>query len=286
MTEPREARVGGLTVGRVLPRRSRRMVGPWCFVDRMGPGHVDAIAGLDVGPHPHIGLQTVTWLLDGAILHRDSLGSEQLIRPGQLNLMTAGHGVSHSEETRDVHVGDIHGIQFWVAQPSSTRDGAADFEHHAELPQLGLGSSRATVLVGDFAGSSSPARRDSEHVGVELALSPGPTTVPLAPGFEHALLAIGDGVSVRGRALPDGHLGYLGIGIDEVIVDTEAGATVMLIGGEPFPEELLMWWNYVARTRDEIIQAHQQWSEGSPRFGTVDSPLERIDTAAPPWPPT
>src|SRR3954470_24091974 len=147
--EGRRAEVGGFEVHRVLPRRQRRSVGAWCFVDQMGPGQVTAARGLDIGPHPHIGLQTVTWLLRGAILHRDSLGSEQLIRPGQLNLMTAGHGVSHSEETAGVYTGELHGIQLWVAQPSSTRDGDAAFEHHAELPQQEVDNGVATVIIGE-----------------------------------------------------------------------------------------------------------------------------------------
>src|SRR5215210_1716331 len=121
--EGRDAQVGAFGVNRVLPRRRRRSVGAWCFVDHMGPGDVTADRGLDIGPHPHIGLQTVTWLLRGEVLHRDSLGSEQVIRPGQLNLMTAGHGVSHSEETAGTYAGALHGVQLWVAQPSATRDG-------------------------------------------------------------------------------------------------------------------------------------------------------------------
>src|SRR3954451_885376 len=149
--EGRQAEVGGFGVQRVLPRRPRRTVGAWCFVDHMGPGQVSDGRGLDIGPHPHIGLQTVTWLVRGTVLHRDSLGSEQVIRPGQLNLMTAGHGVSHSEETAGVYAGGLHGVQLWVAQPSTTRDASPAFEHHAELPRTEVGGAVATVLIGDFA---------------------------------------------------------------------------------------------------------------------------------------
>src|SRR3954471_22693840 len=136
--EGRDAQVGAFGVNRVLPRRARRTVGSWCFVDHMGPGRVTADRGLDIGPHPHAGLQTVTWLLHGEVLHRDSLGSEQVIRPGQLNLMTAGEGVSHSEEARGVYDCPLHGVQLWVAQPDATRHGAAAFEHHFELPRIEL----------------------------------------------------------------------------------------------------------------------------------------------------
>src|SRR3954453_20299445 len=145
VTESRLADVGGFTVRRALPRREHRTGGAWCFVDQMGPGQVTPEQGLDIGPHPHIGLQTVTWLLRGEVLHRDSLGSEQVIRPGQLNLMTAGAGVSHSEETRGVYEGEVHGVRLWVAQPEATRSGVPAFEHHAELPQVELANGDATV---------------------------------------------------------------------------------------------------------------------------------------------
>jgi quercetin 2,3-dioxygenase len=282
--EPRHADVGGFGVARALPRRGRRMVGAWCFVDSMGPATVDDVSGLDIGPHPHIGLQTVTWLLEGALLHRDSLGSEQVVRPGQLNLMTAGHGVSHSEETRGVHVGPLHGVQLWVAQPSATRDTAPAFEHHPELPQVAFDRAAATVIIGSFAGLSSPARRDTEHVGVDLSLRTGRTRVPLEPRFEYAVLALGHGIAIAGRHLGRGQLGYLGTGRDELAIDADRAARALLIGGAAFPEQLVMWWNYVARTRDEIIEAHRGWTDAAPRFGRVASPLARVETPGPPWP--
>ena len=285
--EGRNARVGAFEVNRVLPRRPRRTVGAWCFADHMGPGSVTADRGLDVGPHPHIGLQTVTWLVRGEILHRDSLGSEQVIRPGQLNLMTAGVGVSHSEETRGTYEGDVHGVQLWVALPAATRDGSAQFEHHAELPRIELDHGLATVLVGALTGprgdATSPARRDTDHVGADLDLRPGRSTIALAPGHEYALTVLEGAVSVRGTELAPGRLGYLGTGHDELTLDTSDRARVLLIGGEPFPEEVLMWWNYVARTRDEVTAAHQSWLSDDGRFGTVASPLDRMVTGNPPW---
>jgi quercetin 2,3-dioxygenase len=161
VTESHEAVVGRFTVRRALPRRGRRTVGAWCFADHMGPADVTEDSGLDVGPHPHMGLQTVTWLLAGEALHHDSLGSEQVIAPGQLNLMTAGGGVAHAEEATGSYSGQLHGIQLWVAQPEATRHGAAAFEHHAELPRVDLGGAEATVLVGELGGVARPARRDS-----------------------------------------------------------------------------------------------------------------------------
>jgi redox-sensitive bicupin YhaK (pirin superfamily) len=283
IVEGRRAEVGGFDVRRILPRRVRRTVGSWCFVDHMGPGDVRDGRGLDIGPHPHIGLQTVTWLLDGAVLHRDSLGSEQLIRPGQLNVMTAGGGVSHSEETSGVHTGRLHGIQLWVAMPSPTRNGEAAFEHHDGLPQVDLGNGTATVLVGEVAGTTSPARRDTDHVGAELDLRAGRSVVPLHAQHEYAVVALDGPLTIGPHRLETGQLGYLGLGHDELPIAPDGRARVMLLGGVPFPEPLLMWWNYVARTRDEIIAAHGDWSAGAPRFGKVASPLARIETDGPPW---
>lgn len=169
VSDSSDEQVGNIRVRRALPRRRRRTVGAWCFADHMGPADVTERSGLDIGAHPHIGLQTVTWLVDGQVLHRDSLGSEQVIAPGQLNLMTAGHGVSHSEEATGHYRGALEGIQLWIAQPGDTRDGEPGFEHHAELPQVQLDRGVATVLVGELAGASRPARRDTPLVGADLA---------------------------------------------------------------------------------------------------------------------
>ena len=283
ITESRESQVGAFRVRRALPRRGRRTVGPWCFLDHMGPADIDETHGLDVAPHPHIGLQTVTWLLEGEALHRDSLGSEQVIAPGQLNLMTAGRGVSHSEEGTGRYRGAIQGVQLWVAQPSTTRDDAPAFEHHDELPQLDLECAVATVLVGDLDGARSSARRDTDHVGIDLDLRPGSTTIPLRPDYEHALVVVTGVVEIDGASIEPGHLAYLGVGRDELAILTPRPTRAVLIGGIPFDEPVLMWWNFVARTQDEIVRAHADWTAQADRFGTVDSPLPRIDVGPPPW---
>jgi redox-sensitive bicupin YhaK (pirin superfamily) len=282
VTNGRQATVGAFPVRRALPQRLRRCVGPWCFADHMGPASVTEDHGLDIGPHPHIGLQTVTWLLSGEVLHRDSLGSEQVIRPGQLNLMTAGHGVAHSEEATGAFRGELQGIQLWIAQPDATRDGDAAFEHHPGLPGFEVPGGRATVLVGSAGGTTSPARCDTEHVGVELELTRD-AVLPLRPDFEYALIALTGEVSVGGRAVAPGQLGYLGRDGDELSLSVGQPTRVMLIGGIPIDEPLLMWWNYVARTRDEIDGAHRHWLGAHPRFGTVASPLPRITVGDPPW---
>ena len=283
MTESRLAQVGSLEVRRALPHRQRRTVGAWCFIDHFGPVQVDGHVRPDIGPHPHLGLQTVTWLLDGELVHHDSLGSEQVIRPGQLNLMTAGHGVAHAEETTSTFRGQMHGVQLWVAQPSGTRNGPAAFEHHAELPQLDLGGGVATVLVGSLDGASSSARRDTDHIGVDVALRPGTTTVPLTSMFEHGLVVTKGTVSVDGAVVTPGHLLYLGAGREELSLVATESSRALLLGGSPFPEPVLMWWNFVARTRDEVDVAYRDWSDDSGRFGTVRSNLARIEASPPAW---
>jgi len=262
----REGTVGDATVRRALPRRGHRTVGAWCFAD-----HLEG-RGVDIGPHPHIGLQTVTWLLEGQVLHRDSLGSEQLIRPGQLNLMTAGGGVSHAEETPPGWSGHVHGVQLWVAQPSSTRDGAAAFEHHAELPTVDFGAAVATELVGP----TSPARRDTDHLGLDLDVRAGRCEVPLDATHEHALLVLTGRLRVGGESFASDELAYLPPGRAELVLDAEEPARALLLGGTPFPETIQMWWNFVARADAELDEAATDWNAGHERFGRVASPLARI----------
>jgi len=283
VTDPHEAEVGRFRVRRALPRRTRRTVGSWCFVDLMGPAEVTREHGLDVAPHPHIGLQTVTWLLAGEGLHCDSLGTEQVIAPGQLNLMTAGRGIAHSEEATGRYAGPLRGVQLWVAQPEQTRHGEPAFEHHAELPEVELGTATATVLVGELDGAASPARRDTDHLGADLRLRPGTTVLPLDRGHEHALLVVEGEVEVAGRRVGEGQLAYLGVDHDELPVAALDDARVLLLGGTPLTERLVMWWNYVARSPDEVVDAHRDWADGTDRFGTVASPLERLVPAPPPW---
>jgi redox-sensitive bicupin YhaK (pirin superfamily) len=283
VSESREAQVGALRVRRALPRRQRRSVGAWCFVDHMGPAAVTEERGVDIGPHPHIGLQTVTWLVAGEILHRDSLGSEQVIKPGQLNLMTAGDGVAHAEERTGAYRGELHGVQLWVAQPESTRHGRPAFEHHAVLPQAEFGSATATVFVGSLGGVSSPARRDTEHVGVELMLRPGVAVMPCERSCEYALVVLVGAVSIEGQWIVPGHLAYVGADRDELELAATEDTRALLIGGVPFDESILVWWNFVARTEDEITLAQRQWMANDARFGCVDSTLTSIPVGPPPW---
>jgi redox-sensitive bicupin YhaK (pirin superfamily) len=280
VTPSREAEVAGVRVRRALPRRGRRTVGAWCFADHMGPLAPGAGPGMQVGPHPHLGLQTVTWLLAGELLHRDSLGSEQLIRPGQLNLMTAGNGVSHAEESpvtrSQVSTGELQGIQLWVAQPEASRHLAPAFEHHAQLPQVELDDAVATVLVGELAGGASPARRDTNHIGVDIALRPGRVNVPVKPEYEYAVIVLEGAVELGITRVVPGELGYLGLGRDELLLQASEDTRLLLIGGEPFEAPIRMWWNFVARTQKEIDAAKDDWDTGAERFGTTGSALSRI----------
>jgi len=267
---------GDLIVRRALPRNARRLVGPWCFLDHYGPIAFGTEKPMAIGPHPHIGLQTVTWLLEGEVLHKDSLGSEQLIRPGQLNLMTAGSGIAHAEETPSRNSGRLHGVQLWVALPDARRRGAPSFDHYAELPVATLGSARAVVLLGELDGARSPATAYSRMVGADIvAGNDGDVDLPLEPAFEHALFPIEGDVALDGRPLEPATLYYLGTGRDGVTLTAKKGARVVLLGGEPFGERILMWWNFVARTPEEIAEARNDWELGS-RFGSVAHAGERI----------
>ena len=283
--EDRTARVGELVVRRALPKRTRRTVGPWCFLDHFGPASLDE-ASMEIGPHPHTGLATVTWVVEGEILHRDSLGSEQLVRPGQLNLMSAGRGVAHAEESPAGARGALHGAQLWVAQPDRTSTGTPAFEHHAELPVAELGGGVvATVLVGELAGRRSPARADHPAVGADVVVG-GSAAVPLDPAFEHALVVLAGVVKVDGRTVVPGWLADLGRGRAEVELRGGAGARVLLVGGAPFEFAPVMWWNFVGRTREEVAAARVDWmARDEDRFGPVGSPLERIPAPEVPWSP-
>jgi hypothetical protein len=273
------------TVRRLLPQRTLRMVGAWCFVDHFGPDDVADRPGMQIPPHPHTGLQTVTWLAAGEVLHRDSLGSLQSVLPGQLNLMTAGHGIAHSEESPPRHPPEMHGLQLWIALPETARHGEPRFEHHPAVPVLADPGDGVTVSVvaGELAGERSPARLHSPLVGAELALAPGARRrLPLRPEFEYGVLAMAGAGAVDGEPLTPGALRYLAAGRDAVEVTSAGGARLVLLGGEPFGEPLVMWWNFVARSHEEIAAAHADWAAGR-RFGEVPGyPGDRLPAPAMP----
>ena len=271
--EPRDVPLGGpraMGVRRTLPQRGRSLIGAWCFVDHYGPEeHV-----MDVPPHPHTGLQTVSWLFEGQIDHRDSVGSHQLIDPGELNLMTAGRGISHSEvSTPESRV--LHGVQLWLALPEGARDQEPAFEHHTTEP-ITFGAATVRVFVGRLLGVESRATVFSDLVGAQLDI-PAATTidVPVAATHEHGILVDAGAVRVAGTDVPVAPLAYRAPGADSIRIESTTDARLLLLGGAPFDEQIVMWWNFIGRSHEEIVASRQDWQRdgaaGMPgRFGVVD----------------
>jgi redox-sensitive bicupin YhaK (pirin superfamily) len=269
LLEPREVPLGGvrgIQVHRLLPQRALPMVGAWCFFDRF-----DERALMRVLPHPHTGLQTVTWPLVGDIRHRDSVGSDVTLRPGELNLMTSGRGVSHSEFSIGETPGPLEGLQFWVALPPDAAAGEAAFETHADLPVFTDGALQATVFLGGLGGVRSPATTHTPIVGADARLSDAASaTIPLLPGFEYAIAVLSGALRVGDALLTSGPMLYLGLGRDHVTVSAEGDVRFILLGGEPFAEDLIMWWNFVGRSHDDIVSARDDWEAQAGRFGRVE----------------
>jgi len=262
LMEPREVPLGGpraMPVRRTLPQRQRSLIGAWCFLDHYGPDEVSESGGMVVAPHPHTGLQTVSWLFTGEIEHRDSAGNVAMVRPGEVNLMTAGHGISHSEvSTPETTV--LHGAQLWVALPEADRDTDPGFEHYAPGEVAGDGW-RARVFLGSLLGDSSPMRTFTPLLGAELVLDPRTTLrVPVEAAYEHGVLVDLGGVSVAGVDVAVAELAYVPTGADEIVLVAGAeGARLLVLGGPPFGEAIVMWWNFVGRTHDEVVAYREAW---------------------------
>jgi redox-sensitive bicupin YhaK (pirin superfamily) len=261
---PRTVPLGGvraMTVRRTLPQRGHTTIGAWCFLDHFGPNVVSATTGMVVPPHPHTGLQTVTWLFAGEVEHRDSVGSRQRITPGAVNLMTAGAGISHSEVSMpDSHT--VHGVQLWVALPDTDRHSAPFFEHHV-APSVVVGAARLTVFVGALAGAHSPATTFSPLVGAEIVAPAHSTFVlPVDVTFEHGILVDTGDIVVNGAAVTADELAFFATGVTALSVETgDAPVRLVLIGGTPFAEDIVMWWNFVGRNHDEIVQFRAHWQD-------------------------
>lgn len=267
--EARSAEIGGgITIRRALPNRQRRTVGAWCFLDHAGPMEFGADGGMHVGPHPHIGLQTFTWMIEGEVVHRDSLGNEQVITPGQVNLMTAGGGIAHAEDSAPGRAGRLHAAQLWIALPEAERRRPPAFRNYPHLPLIETGGFGVRLLAGSAFGQSSPAEVYSPLLGLDVsAAGPAALTMPLTSSFEHAALVLAGTASVAGEPLSPGTLLYLAPGRGELTLRAAGAARILLIGGVPFGEDILVWWNFVARTREEMAEATRDWNEG--RFGAV-----------------
>ncbi|GAA4404684.1 pirin family protein [Fodinibacter luteus] len=279
---PREVPLGGpraMTVRRTLPARERSFVGAWCFVDHYGPDDVSVSGGMDVAPHPHCALATVSWLFSGEVEHRDSLGTVALVRPGEVNLMTAGRGISHSEVSTE-RTTVLHGVQLWLVLPAGSADVEPRFEHHVPAVLDVAEGVRAQVFVGALWGAASPVRVESALVGAEVVLDPGAVVdVPVADGFEVAVLVDTGSATFSGRAVARGELAVVGAG-RHPSVRLEAGAEgarVLVLGGEPFGEQVVMWWNFIGRSHEDVVAAREEWESGTERFGRVEGYEGAVD---------
>jgi len=259
----REVPLGGLramSVRRTLPQRQRTLIGAWCFVDHYGPDDVGSSGGMVVPPHPHTGLQTVSWLFSGEIEHRDSAGFHALVRPGEVNLMTAGSGISHSEYSTATTT-TLHGAQLWVALPDADRQTGPGFEHYAPEPVLGAGW-RASVFLGSLLGTTSPVRTYTPLLGAELRLTAGTTLqVPVDAAYEHGVLLDSGAVTVDGAPLGAAELGYLAPGRETISFVAQEDALLLLLGGPPFGEQIVMWWNFIGRDHDEVAAYRSEWQD-------------------------
>lgn len=267
--------VGGLTIRRALPTPKHRMVGAWCFLDHAGPADLPADRPMRVGPHPHTGLQTFSWLIEGEILHRDSLGSEQVLRHGQVNLMTAGRGISHSEESLTSR---LQLAQLWIALPDAVRHMPPAFEHFPVMPQFKTGGFDTMLLMGEFQGHRSPVPSHTPLLGVDLsATHAAEAEVLLHPDYEYGLMVLEGDMAVTvgdedtGLSQP-GQLLYVAPGGRSLRLLSGGGRSrALLLGGPPFNEPVLLWWNFVGRTREEMHAYAAEWNqqEDGSVFGAV-----------------
>jgi hypothetical protein len=264
----RTALVGdNITIRRALPHHDRKTIGAWCFLDHFGPLDLKKTKGLSIGPHPHIGLQTFTYTLAGEILHRDSLGSKQIIQSGQVNLMTAGKGISHSEESLADSI--LHGVQLWIALPDAVRHMQPNFIHYENIPSLKINNLHINILAGEFNHIMSPVKVYSPLIGLEInAIEDSECVLPLNPRFEHGILPLVGGIEIANEIINLDTLLYLPCGQSEIIIRLQKGQRTLIIGGQPFKENILIWWNFVARTKEEMIDAATAWNNHT-AFGEV-----------------
>ncbi|HUG60024.1 MAG TPA: pirin family protein [Candidimonas sp.] len=279
----RHAEVGGIPINRLMPSRQRRMIGAWCFLDHAGPAVFNPGAGMRVGPHPHIGLQTFTWMIKGEVLHRDSLGNEQVIRPGQVNLMTAGRGIAHTEESLPGE-DQLHAAQLWIALPPEVSACAPAFDHHPDLPRWSENGCDFTLLAGSYNAHHAPAKLYSPLVGMDLFSAQGSDILlPLDPVFEYGILTLEGETRIGTQQFAVDELAYLGRGNSELRLQLSPGSRVILLGGEPCAQEILIWWNFVGHNKAEIAQAQHDWEAGSDRYGSIHG-YDGPPLTAPPLP--
>lgn len=278
--------VGGIPVARLLPQPTRRTIGPWCFLDHAGPAEFEeGSLGMQVGLHPHTNLQTFTWMLKGEVWHQDSLGSRQLIRPKQVNLMTAGtgnkYGISHTEQTLE-GVQDLHAVQLWIALPMN-QEIAPNFEHYPVLPEWQSNGINYILTTGSYAGRTAPTTQYSPLLGLDMQFSEAKQfQIERKLNFEYGILVLKGELKVNGVSYQADELAVL-FDCDQVDADVtlwaDKGAHLMLLGGEPLPHRTLIWWNFVADSADALQQAVDDWNSGHSRFGDINltgTPLTRM----------
>jgi redox-sensitive bicupin YhaK (pirin superfamily) len=263
--------IGGFEVRRALPTARRRLVGPFIFFDRMGPAILRAGQALDVRPHPHIGLATVTYLFDGKIRHRDSLGTEMVIEPGDVNLMTAGRGIVHSERSPEELRGkplSISGLQTWLALPDEKEETAPVFEHTVQstLPTIDADGVSGRIVIGEFDGVRSPVATASDTLYADITLAPGARLKISADAEERAIYILEGRVVISGDRFQPDRLLVFRPG-DEIVVSSESGAHFMLFGGASLGSKRYIWWNFVSSSKERIEQAKEEWKTG--RFDIV-----------------
>jgi quercetin 2,3-dioxygenase len=271
-------------VARALPDKQIRMIGGWCFLDHYGPEDVSGAAGMQVWAHPHTGLQTVSWLFDGEVEHRDSLGSEAMVRPGELNIMTAGHGIVHSEISQPDKPPMLHGVQLWVALPDAVRDTEPAFQSYADLPDLIRPGIHGKVLIGGIDGVTSPASAYSPLCGADLILDAGADVrLSVAERFEYGIFVVAGQVVAESTTVGVDQLLYLGDNRRNIRLRSPAGGRVIMLGGQPFVEDVVMWWNFIGRSHEEIVSFRSAWERRDARFPSVLSRTEKV-MEAPPMP--
>ncbi|TIP83713.1 MAG: pirin family protein [Mesorhizobium sp.] len=278
MVIPNAKDIGGFQVRRALPTAKRRLVGPFIFFDRMGPAILRAGQALDVRPHPHIGLSTVTYLFDGRIRHRDSLGTEMVIQPGDVNLMTAGRGIVHSERTPQELRGapmSVSGLQTWLALPDDKEEVDPIFENTAamRLPEIDAEGVSGRIVIGAFSGLRSPVATASDTLYADLSLAPGASVKIPADAEERAIYTLEGEVSISGDRFPAERLLVFRPG-DEIVVSSQGGAHFMLFGGASLGSKRYIWWNFVSSSKERIEQAKEEWKTG--RFDIVPGDEEEF----------
>lgn len=254
----------GVDIRRTLPHRYIRTIGAWCFVDHYGP--TDQVDAMSVAAHPHTGLQTISWLFTGEVEHRDSLGTIQKVTPGELNIMTAGRGIAHSELSINNRT-TLHGVQLWTVLPDQYRGAKPSFDHYDDLPVFEWNEIGIRLFIGEFLGHTSPAKIFSPMIGAEIDLPAGSTAeLPADPSYEYGVLVVAGQANVNGNSVNLGQLHYVQVGREGLVLASAEGAKLILLGGVPFTEKIVMWWNFIARSHDEIKEMRDDWQNQSPRF--------------------